>query len=288
MLELSRAVIGTTTGKRTFEYAWRDVVIYALGVGAKADELEYLYEKNLKAIPTFGVVPCWGTFGITPYHAIPHNAAISLIRTIEGGLHMTQELVLHRPVPPMGARLTFEDVVANVYDWAGKGAVIQTVLTAFDEAGEKVFTNTGTIFVSRYAAPGAGALPKSAVEIPDRDPDIRERDFVPANQHQLYRLSGDTNLMHVDPEEAAREGFSRPLMQGLCTFGYACRLAVKNLVPGEPERVKRMATQFRNPLFPGSAIELQLWKTGAKQAFFRVMDLENGRPALDRGVFEWD
>jgi len=288
MPEISKTAVGTSTGMQTFVYTWRDVVLYALGVGAKAEELEYLYEKNLKAVPSFGVIPLAGTFGITPPRSLPAGIWDLLGVPLEDALHMTEELVLHKPIPPMGGKLIYQDVLTNVSDRGGRGVVLRTEISAYDEAGEKVFTNFSDLVFLKYTSPGAGAPPKSAVEIPDRDPDLRERDFVPANQHLLYRLSGDTNRIHVDPQAAAAAGLPGPIMQGLCTFGYACRLSVKNLVPKEPERVKRIGTQFRNPLMPGSAIELQLWKVGAKQAFFRVVDLTTGLPALDRGFFEWE
>ena len=96
MKELSRSVIGTTTGPQTFEYSWRDCAIYALGVGAGPEEMEYLYEVGMKAIPSFGVVPYWGTFGITPPRDIPTpiNCTMGLDR--QGSLHMAHKLILYK------------------------------------------------------------------------------------------------------------------------------------------------------------------------------------------------
>ena len=107
MKELNRSVIGTTTGPQTFEYTWRDCAIYALGVGAGPDEMEYLDEDGLKVIPSFGVVPYWGTFGINPPRAIPTpiNCTMGLDR--QGSLHMAHKLVLHKPIDPMCGKLTF-------------------------------------------------------------------------------------------------------------------------------------------------------------------------------------
>lgn len=287
MQEISRNIIGTTTGKETFEYSWRDIAMYALGVGTKEDQMEYMYEEGLKAIPTYGVVPYWGTFGITPYRAIPRNITYLLNLDRQGSLHMAHKLVLHKPIDPMGAKLTIEDAVTEVFDRNGKGIVVRSELTAYDASGEKVFTNIGDTLFSVYSAPGSPQFPKSEVVFPDREPDFVERDFVAPNQHLLYRMSGDTNRLHVDMNEAHKQGFEKPIMQGLCSFGYACRLAVKDLIPNEPERMKSIEAQMRSPLYPGTEIELRLWKMGEGKAYFRVINLENNQMVLEKGMIEW-
>ena len=160
MKELNRSVIGTTTGPQTFEYTWRDCAIYALGVGAGPDEMEYLDEDGLKVIPSFGVVPYWGTFGINPPRAIPTpiNCTMGLDR--QGSLHMAHKLVLHKPIDPMGGKLTFEDSVVELYDRGpGKGCVMRTDLSAYDEKGEKVFSNIGDTLFAVYQAPDPRAVP---------------------------------------------------------------------------------------------------------------------------------
>lgn len=288
MKELSRNVIGTTTGKEQFEYTWRDLALYAVGVGAKEDEIQYQYEACLKALPTFGVVPYWGTFGITPHRDLPRNVTFSLGLDQDGSFHMAHKLVLHKPIDPKGAKLTIEDVIAEIFDRKGKGTVIRSELTAYDDAGEKVFTNIGDTLFGAYSAPGSPAFPKSTVVIPERDPDFFVKDYVAPNQNLLYRLSGDTNLLHVDVEEAHKRGFNKPIMQGLCSFGYACRLAIPYLVPEQPERIKSIEGQMRNPLFPGTEIELVLWKSGEGKAYFRLMDLLNNRPILEKGEIVWE
>ncbi|QAT49096.1 hypothetical protein EQM14_04515 [Caproiciproducens sp. NJN-50] len=288
MKELSRNIIGTTTGKETFEYAWRDIALYAAGVGAKDNETQYQYEVGLKALPTYGVVPYWGTFGITPHRDLPRNVTFSLNLDQEGSFHMAHKLILHQPIAPMGARLTIEDIITEVYDRNGKGAVVRSELTAYDESGAKVFTNVGDTIFGAYSVPSAPPYPKSTVVFPEREPDFTEKDFVAPNQHLLYRLSGDTNRLHVDLEEARQRGFDRPIMQGLCSFGFACRLAVRDLVPGQPERIKSIEAQMRNPLFPGTEIELSLWKAGDGRAYFRLMDLQNSRPVLEKGEIDWE
>ena len=130
-------------------------------------------------------------------------------------------------------------------------------------------------------------MPKSDVVIPDREPDFELDDYISPVQNLLYRLTGDTNLVHVDPEYAQKMGFETSFMQGLCSFGFSCRLAIQALIPGEPERMTRMAAQMSSVLFPDTPVRLQLWKIDDHKAYFRFMNLTNNKPVLNRGVFEW-
>ena len=288
MKELNRSVIGTTTGPQTFEYTWRDCAIYALGVGAGPDEMEYLDEDGLKVIPSFGVVPYWGTFGINPPRAIPTpiNCTMGLDR--QGSLHMAHKLVLHKPIDPMGGKLTFEDSVVELYDRGpGKGCVMRTDLSAYDEKGEKVFSNIGDTLFAVYQAPDSPPFPKSSTVIPERAPDYVCPDYIAPNQNLLYRMSGDTNRLHVDQKEAHKQGFDRPIMQGLCSFGYACRMAVRELIPHAPERMTSMEAQFRSPLFPDTKVELHIWKGQDGLAYFRMLAPEKKQIVLEKGCFMW-
>lgn len=130
-------------------------------------------------------------------------------------------------------------------------------------------------------------MPKSPVVIPERKPDVEADDYISPVQNLLYRLTGDTNLVHVDPEYARKMGFESSFMQGLCSFGFACRMAIAALIPGEPERMTRMAAQMSSVLYPDTPVRLELWHAGEKQAYFRLMNLKTGKPVLNRGVFEW-
>ena len=130
-------------------------------------------------------------------------------------------------------------------------------------------------------------MPKSNVAIPDRAPDVEVDDYISPIQNLLYRLTGDTNLVHVDPEYARKMGFETSFMQGLCSFGFSCRMAIRALIPGEPERMTRMAAQMSSVLFPDTPVRLQLWKMGEGTAYFRFLNLTTGKPILNRGVFTW-
>ena len=106
-------------------------------------------------------------------------------------------------------------------------------------------------------------------------------------QNLFYRLTGDTNLIHVDPEYAKNMKFDQPIVQGLCSFGFACRMAIGALIPGQPERMTRMAAQMSSPLLPGTPVQTQIWKIDDGTAYFRFIDRNTGKAVLNRGVFQW-
>lgn len=130
-------------------------------------------------------------------------------------------------------------------------------------------------------------MPKNKVKMPDGNPDFAEDDFISPVQNVLYRLTGDTNLVHVDPEFAKERGFDKVFMQGLCPFGFACRMAIGQLIPGEPERMTRMTAQMRSILYPDTPIRLLIWKIDEQKAYFRLINKDTGNAVLDKGVFEW-
>jgi acyl dehydratase len=201
---------------------------------------------------------------------------------------MAHKLVIHKPIDPMGAKLTIEDVVTEIFDrGSGKGCVVRSELTAYDTSGEKVFTNIGDTLFAIYSAQGSPLYPKSEVDFPDREPDFVERDHIASNQNLIYRMSGDTNRLHVDINEAHVQGFKKPIMQGLCSFGYVCRTAIKDLIPNEPERMKSMEAQIRSPLDPGTDIEIRLWKVDDCKAYFKVINVETNQTVLEKGMFTW-
>ena len=158
---LDQSAVGLSI-RQKFTYTWRDVILYNLSVGAGQKELEYVYEKVLKAIPTFGVIPCAATFGTEPYSEQPvmPTSKITGMKK-EGTLHMDHKLTLFRPIPVEGS-LTIDKVITGVYDRGeGKGAKIEVEITATDESGETVFTNTMG-YLNRWAGGfGGPKVPQS-------------------------------------------------------------------------------------------------------------------------------
>jgi acyl dehydratase len=106
-------------------------------------------------------------------------------------------------------------------------------------------------------------------------------------QPLLYRLTGDFFALHVDPDFAKASGFEKPIMHGLCTFGFACRALMKSLIPGEPERTTRIACRFTRPLYPGEPIRTLIWKTEEGKALWRVLHAGTSQTLIDNGEFEY-
>jgi NAD(P)-dependent dehydrogenase (short-subunit alcohol dehydrogenase family)/putative sterol carrier protein/acyl dehydratase len=270
--------IGRKIGPFTKVYTWKDTVLYALGVGAGFSDLDYCYEKELKALPSFGIV--------TLYDFMPELAARSNVN-LAGVLHGEQELIFHSPIPPEG-KLVTAGAITRYYDKGpGKGALIVAEFDTRDEGGRKLFTSIVTVFARLDGGFGGAEAPKSTFSFPDRPPDFEISATPSVDQPLIYRLSGDTFALHVDAEFARMAGFDRPIMHGLCTHGYACRALIGQLIPGAPERARRMVNRFRSPLIPGNPIKTQIWKMNSGQAFWRVIQADTEEVIIDHGIFEY-
>jgi hypothetical protein len=233
--------IGKKIGPFSKDYTWKDTVLYALGVGAGFSDLDYCYEKELKVLPSFGIV--------TLYDFMPELASLSKVN-LAGILHGGQELIFYHPIPPQGKLIT-EGAITHYYDKGpAKGALIVAEFDTRDEGGRKLFTNIVTVFARLDGGFGGEDAPQNTFSFPDRPPDYEVPATPSMDQPLIYRLSGDIFPLHVDSEFAKMAGFARPIMHGLCTHGYACRALIQQLVPGAPEKVRRVANRFRSTLYP--------------------------------------
>lgn len=291
-------VIGASVGWRKIEYNWRDVALYALAVGTGENDLDYYYEKHMKALPSFGAVPYWNAINNFPQRPLPFPAA-NLARELmmkelghefDQGLHMGHELIMHRPIDPIKGSLVFNDTVSHIYDRGeGKGVMVETRCPVYDEAGRLICENISTTHMQTSGGFGGPKPPKGKLVYPDRAPDYVVDSALSKTQNALYRLTGDTNPIHIDPEYAAGAGFSgEVIMQGLASFGFACRMMIEGVIPHQPERMKRISVQIRSVGYPGVPVQVQGWKVADNQAIFRYLDLRSGKAVLDNCVFEWE
>ena len=204
------------------------------------------------------------------------------------GLHMEHTLLMHRPIDPIKGTLVFEDTITEIYDRGeGKGIIVETKVPVYDEAGNLLCENISNTMFFECGGFGGPAPVKSTVEIPDRAPDFEKKDTLSKTANMLYRLTGDTNRVHADPEVAKEEGFPRPFMQGLCSLGYAGRMAIREIIPGGADRVTKVSAQMRNICFPGATVVLRAWKQEDGKAVFQLINEEDGKPILDKGQFEY-
>jgi NAD(P)-dependent dehydrogenase (short-subunit alcohol dehydrogenase family)/acyl dehydratase len=276
-MALNMDAIGKIIGPMKKDYTWKDVVLYAIGVGAGVDELDYTYEKNLKVIPSFSIAAIFDFLG--------HIGAASNMN-LAGILHGEQELIFHNPIPTSGTLCT-EGKITHYYDKGAKGALVVAESETTDATGQRLFTNIITVFARLDGGFGGEAAPPKAVEFPEREPDFSVDAAPSPSQPLLYRLSGDIFQLHVDPEFAKMVGFERPIMHGLCTHGFACRALMASLTPGKPELVRRLACRFTKTLYPGDPIRTLIWKTAEGKAVWRTINTRTGETVIDCGLFEY-
>ncbi len=284
--------IGISTEQRKLHYSCSKLALYALSVGAQPDELLYTFEKGIKALPSFGAVPYWAASDVEPYIELPKPAPVYAEKVLKNKiapLHMDHRIVIHNAIDPLGSFLTYKDSITDIYDRGpGKGLVIKSVMDVYDNKGTPICTNTAHVIYTEFGGFSGKPFPKPVNKIPEKEPDIIVRDYISPTQNLLYRLaSGDTNLVHVSPQYAKTHGFEKPFMQGMCSFGFACRMAIGKLIPGEPERLREMYARMRSIAYPDTHIKLQLWTVARGEALFRLTD-ETGNIILDKGEFRWE
>jgi acyl dehydratase len=277
-MALDMAAIGKKIGPLTNQYNWRDVIIYALGIGAGFNELNYVYEKNLQVIPTFGFATIFEFF---------HRVTIAANMNLSGILHSEQEMIFHETIPLSGV-LTTEGMITDYYDKKEKGAIVVARSETFHSNGHKLFSGIFTIRGRYDGGCGGAAEQKKDFVFPTGKPDFIVEETPSINQTLLYRLSGDFFELHVDPEFALKSGFSMPIMHGLCTKGYACRALIASLIPGRPEALRRIACRFSRPLYPGEKINTCIWKMEEGKAVWRVLNVKTGETIISNGIFEYN
>ncbi|MFH0522294.1 MaoC/PaaZ C-terminal domain-containing protein [Streptomyces sp. M41] len=251
---------------RTGEISWnsKDVQLYHLGIGAGArpdtpdpvtdpDELRYLLESRLQVLPSFATVAGAGSPGVISSLSMP-GIEVDLARVLHGG----QSLVIHRPIPARGTA-TATNRIAGVYD-KGKAAVLVLRTEVADTEGP-LWTNDSQIFIRGEGGWGGDRGPSARLDPPVGDPDRTVERPVRADQALLYRLSGDWNPLHADPEFAKVAGFERPILHGLCTYGITLKAVVDALLGGDVTRVRSYATRFAGVVYPGETLRIRMWRT---------------------------
>ena len=266
-----------------FRHAWdeRDVILYALGVGAGAEdplqELQFTTENSqdteLAVLPTMAVV--LGVGGASAFGSIGTFNPAMLV-------HGEQAITLHGTIPVKGEVETV-GTITGIYD-KGKGAVIEVTSTSTDVAtGQPLFTNVMSAFIRGEGGWGGDRGPSGPKnEAPEREPDHTRTYATRTDQALLYRLSGDRNPLHSDPAFAAFGGFDRPILHGLCTYGFSGRALLHLLCGSDPSRFVAMEGRFSSPVLPGEELTVEAWETGEGEAVFRTRG-GDGRVVLDAG-----
>lgn len=266
--------VGAELPTGTSSWSPDDVILYHLGVGAGVPatdpgELQYCFEQNLKVLPSFGVVPVFGTLmGILSVPGMQINPMMIL--------HGEQDLEIHRPIPTQ-ARATHTANVTDIFD-RQKGALVMLEARSNDADGP-LFTNRFGAYVRGEGDFDGDRGPRPGNLPPERAPDHVVSTPTLPQQALLYRLSGDKNPLHADPSFAAMGGFDRPILHGLCTFGIACKAVVDHVLGGDTGKVARYQVRFSGVVFPGETIETAMWLEGDK-IIMRATTKEREAPVL--------
>lgn len=280
-MPIDPSIVGSDLG--TFAGSWDidDVILYHLSLGAGVPqtdpgELEYCLEDRLKVLPSFSVN---GPMGV-----------MAGLMNLDGAsfpptalLHGEHEMIVHRPLP-RSAKVTHSGRVAEVWD-KGKAALLVVEADTVDADGTPLVTNRYHAFIRGEGGFGGEKGPSRTVEVTGRAPDVSVQRPTMLQQALLYRLCGDKNPMHSDPAISKLGGFDVPLLHGLCTYGIALKAAVDEMLDGDVTEVAKYSTRFAQPVFPGEALQVDMWREGS-QIVLGVSVVGKEGPTLTNTVIE--
>ncbi|HET8929308.1 MAG TPA: MaoC/PaaZ C-terminal domain-containing protein [Acidimicrobiales bacterium] len=259
----------------------RDVMLYAIGVGAGLDELALTTENtqgvDLVTLPSMAVILGGGM------NALADIGSFNPVLLVHGG----QAFTVHAPIPTSGTVTTVGEVTA-IWD-KGSGAVVEVTSSSKLEGSDDVlFSNTTSIFLRGEGGYGGDRGPSGPQNEP---PDTAAEDQIVLStrddQALLYRLSGDHNPLHSDPSFATAAGFDRPILHGLCTYGFTGRGLIQGLCDGDATRLTSMEGRFSSPVYPGEALTVRMWRTGDGEAVFTTHGADD-RIVISAGRTTWN
>jgi len=281
-----KKVVGHKFEDLTASHTERDTILYALGIGEGSDplnqkQLQYVYENHaeFKALPTMGVVFC-----------------LPVLSQVVGGvpglsfnpmmlLHGEQYLEVKNPIPTSGT-LTTSAQIRSFYD-KGRGALLTVDATTSDDTGKAIVFNQISLFIRGIGGFGGDRGPtETPITPPARAPDAVFKEKTSPEQALLYRLSGDLNPLHADPDMASIGGFERPILHGLCFFGYAARAVLHTFCDSDASRFKSIRARFAKHVFPGETIITEMWKVSATRVIIQCKVEEREGIVLNNAYVE--
>jgi acyl dehydratase len=256
-------------------------MLYALSVGACTDPLDrgalcLVYEEGLQTLPSMACVLAHPGFWFRQ-----PELGVDWVRLVHG----EQRFRLQAPLPPEGEVLGRYRVTGVVDKGPASGALVYFRKTLHGADGAELGSTDSTFFLRGDGGCGSYGEPgPELAAVPGTTPDGALEFATPPIAALYYRLNGDYNPLHADPEVARKAGFPRPILHGLCTYGVACQSLVRSVCGGEAGRLRGMAARFTRPVFPGETIRTEWWLGGEGTAHFRCLSVERGELVLDRGT----
>lgn len=265
---------------REISWTGRDVLLYHLSLGAggtdAGPELPYTYERGLRVLPTFAMVAGQGVSAGDRGPTAMHLPGVDIdLRRI---LHAGQGLTVHRPLPASGTA-TVTSRVAHIWD-KGKAAVIVMEQSAADPDGGPLWTTTMQIWARGEGGFGGDPGPETPWAAPERKPDHVLDSPTTPGQALLYRLNGDLNPLHADPEFARMAGFDRPILHGLASYGIVAKAVVDGVLDGDVSRLSGLSVRFAGSLFPGETIRTTVWREGDRLVLTSTCPERDDAPVL--------
>jgi acyl dehydratase len=265
--------VGSTGGPVERSWTSKDCLLYALGVGSGTDELAFSTEKNQRVLPTFAVIVGGG--GV-PFGAIGRFNPAMLV-------HGEQAIEVFGAIPAEGT-VRSTGRIANVWDKRSGAVVVMESESVDAVTGELRFRTRMAAFIRGEGGFGGERGPSGPRNPPPaRAPDLEIRYQTRPDQALLYRLSGDRNPLHSDPEFAKLAGFENPILHGLCSYGFTGRALLHGLCGGDPARFRSMEARFSKPVIPGDELAVSIWTDGGEARFHT--STQRGDVVIDQGRF---
>ena len=280
-MALDPSAVGAVGDVRTMSWASKDALLYSVGIGAGQGDLPFTTEntQNVEQVvfPTFAVVAGSG-------RQSSGKSSMSKIGSFNPAMlvHGSQAITLHRPIP-VEAEALLQDKVVAMYD-KGKAAIVVMENEVRLTNGEPLWNTRSSMFIRGEGGWGGERGPSGPQNEPptDRSPDHEVTLQTGIDQAFVYRLSGDRNPLHTDPSFAALGGFDRPILHGLCTYGFTGRALLRELTENDVARFHHVEGRFSSPVLPGDALTVRMWRIGAGRAVFTTS--VGDRVVIDQGL----
>lgn len=257
---LSDALIGTKLPAVSYSWGPDETILYALGVGARPpEELRYLDEaRGPRVIPTFALIANW--WAVKDLRSYLDSGSAPMV-------HASQCLKMLRPIPPAGEVMVNAQVAA-VWD-KGRHSLVEVDATGVDADGPLFRTRSATMVLGTGGWGGERG-PSGDPPTVDTEPVHRVDDYVRPEQAAIYRLSGDRNPLHIDPDAARGAGFDDVFLHGLCTLGFAARALIATCCDDDPQRLVSIRCRFATPVHLGEPLVTEVWDPGDGTVRFRT------------------